>query len=187
MRAAVALLAFISFAAPLRAEPQAVTIDQVIALSQAGVAEEVIVALIDRDKPVFSIDPARLIELKRAGVSETLVMAMLRSGRMPWPPAPLPPTIGPDVVIVGHGPDSPNIGQDYAPALFGAPLFWLPSPVPCVGLPALAAGHAPPVQGFGRFMSDPSARFMNNGFISNGSPRPAVDCHQRRPHPRRSR
>ena len=35
----------------------ALTVQDVIALSKAGVSDEVIVALIERDRPVFTIDP----------------------------------------------------------------------------------------------------------------------------------
>jgi hypothetical protein len=59
----------------------AVTVDQIVALSRAGVSETVILALIDRDKTVFSIEPDQLSRLQRDGVSEPVILAMLKSGR----------------------------------------------------------------------------------------------------------
>src|ERR1700742_1851371 len=43
----------------------AVTVDQIIALSKAGVSEAVILALLDRDGNVLSIEPEQLVALKR--------------------------------------------------------------------------------------------------------------------------
>jgi hypothetical protein len=59
----------------------AVTIDQIVALTRAGVTDAVILALIDRDKTIFSIEPEQLVSLKSAGVSEPVILAMLKSGR----------------------------------------------------------------------------------------------------------
>jgi hypothetical protein len=59
----------------------AVTIDQIVALSRAGVTDAVILALIDRDKTIFTIEPEQLVSLKSAGVSEPVILAMLKSGR----------------------------------------------------------------------------------------------------------
>src|SRR5262245_57051966 len=59
----------------------AVTIDQIVALARAGVTDAVIIALIDRDKTIFSIEPDQLLALKSAGVSEPVILAMLKSGR----------------------------------------------------------------------------------------------------------
>jgi len=59
----------------------AVTVDQVVALARAGVTDAVILALIDRDKTIFSIEPEQLVMLRDAGVSEPVILAMLKSGR----------------------------------------------------------------------------------------------------------
>ena len=102
----------------------AVTVDQIVALSKAGVSEAVILALLDRDQTVLSIEPEQIIALKREGLSDALVMAMLRSGRESGEEAAradaslnaasimsslaMSATPNPQVVIVGHGPDRPN-------------------------------------------------------------------------------
>ncbi len=59
----------------------AVTVDEIVYLSKAGVSESVILALIDRDKTVFTVSPDQVLSLKRDGVSDAVVLAMLKSGR----------------------------------------------------------------------------------------------------------
>ena len=98
----------------------AVTVDQIVSLSKAGVSEAVILALIDRDQTVLTIDPEQIVSLKREGLSDTLITAMLKSGRdeadqearavSSWNASTILSGMStqPEVVIVGHGPDRPN-------------------------------------------------------------------------------
>ena len=111
---------FLLFLALAPAPVSAVTLDQVVMLIQAGVSEAIILALIDRDKTILTIEPDQLIALKNNGVSEAIVLALLKSGRAEGEAAAnanaalnaatimsaLSPV--PDLVIVGHGPDRPN-------------------------------------------------------------------------------
>ena len=76
----VAVFALVTFAS-FQAHLSAVTIDEVVALSKAGVSEAVILALIDRDKTIFDLQAEQLVTLKQQGLSETIVLAMLKSGR----------------------------------------------------------------------------------------------------------
>jgi len=69
------------------APASAVTINEILSLSKAGVSEPVILALIDRDKTVFTLSAEQLVTLQKAGVTDTIVIAMLRSGREEPPPA----------------------------------------------------------------------------------------------------
>jgi len=79
---------------------EALSVRDVIELSKAGLSDSVLLALIDVDRSMFSIDPATLKQLKTAGVSDAVIVAMIRSGREPQPveatrpipqqPAPLP-------------------------------------------------------------------------------------------------
>ena len=106
--------------AALSGTASAVTLDQVVALSKAGVSEAVILALIDRDQTVFSIEPEQLVTLHHDGISEALVLAMLKSGRQEgedaaraeaeWNASTMTAAIetAPQVAFVGHGPDRPN-------------------------------------------------------------------------------
>ena len=105
----------------------AVTVQQVVALSKAGVSETVILAVIDRDKSIFTIDPEQLVALKADGLSEKIVLAMLKSGRDEAAAADLADEeirkanylavagAAPNSIVIGHGPEYPNTGRyDYA-------------------------------------------------------------------------
>lgn len=112
-RTAFALLTVIALAAG-RAE--AVTIRDVIELSKAGLSDQVLLALIEVDRGVFTIDTPTVKQLKEAGVSETVIVAMIRSGRTPRArepelvpePAPVPSSApGPEVIVIDHH-DAPS-------------------------------------------------------------------------------
>ena len=82
----------------------AVSVRDVIELSRAGLSDEVLVALIEVDGTVFSLDAQQLLELKAAGVRDRVLLAMLRSGRsspaaQPFVPGPDPPAAPPVVVV----------------------------------------------------------------------------------------
>ena len=100
-RSLAATLAALAFAL-VPATASAITWQEIVALSRAGVSSEVIVALIDRDKSTFPITPDQVIGLKAEGVSDAVVTAMLTAGAT----EPAPP--GPTVVIVGRDPDRPQ-------------------------------------------------------------------------------
>jgi len=127
----------------------AVTIDEVVAMTKAGVSERVILAVIERDNSIFTIDPDQVVALQRQGLTEPVVLAMLRSGRPAgdevaqreaaaratevFHSAP----VAPEIAIVGHGPDIPNVthaglqfypGIDYPYPFYGQPFFALPPP-----------------------------------------------------------
>jgi hypothetical protein len=85
---------------------QAITIRDVIELSRAGLADDVLVALIEVDGGVYPTDTETLKTLKDAGVSDRVMIAMIRSGRerrvepVPAPvvedapgDTPVPPTV----------------------------------------------------------------------------------------------
>lgn len=90
---------------------QALTIRDVIELSRAGLTDDVLVALIEVDGGVYPTDTATLKRLKDAGVSDRVMIALIRSGRERRveepPPAPVvedapvesPP---PPVVVIEH-------------------------------------------------------------------------------------
>lgn len=81
MRAAVVLIAAIMLVPVVPSRAEALTIRDLIELSRAGLSDEVLVALIEVDRSVFSIDTATLRSLKDAGVSERVILAVVRSGR----------------------------------------------------------------------------------------------------------
>ncbi len=89
----------------------ALTVRDVIELTRAGLGEDVILALIEVDSSVFPIDTATLKRLKDAGVSERVIVAMVRSGRMQPPTStePFAPAVieearapEPQVVVIDH-------------------------------------------------------------------------------------
>ena len=99
----------------------AITLDQVVNLAKSGVTDAVILALIDRDKTIFAIEPEQLVKLKREGLSEAVILALLKSGRAEGDEAAradaannaayIASTLapGPELVIVGHGPERPDV------------------------------------------------------------------------------
>jgi hypothetical protein len=117
----VVVAALVAAALSLAAPASAVTLDQVIGLARAGVTDAVILALIDRDKTIFAIEPEQLVKLKREGLSEAVILALLKSGRAEGDDAAradaannaayIASTLapGPQLVIVGHGPERPNV------------------------------------------------------------------------------
>ncbi len=133
----------------------AVTVPEIVSLTKAGVSEQIILAVIERDKTIFSIGPDQLMALQKEGVTDLVILAMLRSGRqdLPMPPAPVaapapyanaydPPE--PNVVVVGHGPDRPNAEDGYNgnnnAGPYVVPYFIpVPYPVPVRG----PRGHRP--------------------------------------------
>jgi hypothetical protein len=113
-------LPLVAMLTAIPASASAVTLDQVIALAHAGVTDTVILALIDRDKTIFAIEPEQLVTLQRDGVSDAVILAMLKSGReegeeaaraiSAYNSATIAAAVatGPDTVVVGHGPEVPN-------------------------------------------------------------------------------
>jgi len=95
----------------------AITVDEVVDLAKSGVTDTVILALIDRDRTVFAIEPEQIVSLRRDGLSEQVILAMLKSGRdegeqaaradsasnAGWIAATL--ATEPQSISVGHGPD----------------------------------------------------------------------------------
>lgn len=63
------------------ATASAVSVRDIIALSRAGLSDEILVALIETDKTVFTLSTEQIVELKRAGVSDRVVIAMIQQGR----------------------------------------------------------------------------------------------------------
>src|SRR4029453_14521519 len=124
---------------------------------KSGVSEQVIVAVIERDQTLFTLSPALIMKLQREGLSDRILLALIKSGRLNEPPlpaspvapaaSPMPPL--PAIAIVGHGAQLPNTSEfdslapDAAPALppvpDPAPVF-VPVPI-IVPVPSVNA-HA---------------------------------------------
>jgi hypothetical protein len=115
---------------------EAVTIHDVIELSKAGLSDSVLLALIDVDRSVYSIDAATLKQLKSAGVSDAVIVAMIRSGREPRVEDAFPP--------VAQEPVAPTEPQESTQPASAAPPAPYPIviPVPFYIAVPIAASHA---------------------------------------------
>jgi hypothetical protein len=132
-RTAFVLLAVLALAAG-RAE--AVTIRDVIELSKAGLSDEVLLALIEVDRSIFTIDTPTVRRLKEAGVSEPVIVAMIRSGRTPRAEEPAPARVpaasaDPAVVVIDHR-DAPAPAPIAVPYPVAVPVY---IPVPARPFP----------------------------------------------------
>jgi hypothetical protein len=78
---ALVVIATVATLATTVQSAQALTIRDVIELTRAGLKDEVLVALIEVDGGVYPTDTATLKSLKEAGVSDRVMIALIRSGR----------------------------------------------------------------------------------------------------------
>ena len=70
-------LVFPAFALALLSHATAMTNKDVIKMQKAGLAEDTILAAIEKEKPEYDTDTDALIELKGAGVSEKIIQKMI--------------------------------------------------------------------------------------------------------------
>jgi hypothetical protein len=138
---------------PARAD--AVSINDLVALSRSGVSDEILIALIDADRTVFNLNGDQILTLKGAGVSDRVVLKMLRSGREFTPPVVDPPPLPEPAVVVQEAPTR----VIEVPVTVVEPVY-VPYPV-VVSRDHHAGSHHVPVVGqpvqqfrgdFGRFM-----------------------------------
>ena len=135
----------------------AVTVRDIIELTNAGLADEILIAVIDADRTVFTLDKEQILELKRAGVSKAVLLKMLRTRKefeTPLEPAVPHETVAPqqEVVVVGAQVPPPPVTV-VVPQYFVVPysIWGIPAHhTPRVAVPVLA----PEYRGFGRFIND---------------------------------
>lgn len=111
------LLVVVAFGVGPVRSAEALTIRDVLELSRAGLGDDVLLALIEVNPRVYTLDPATLIALKQAGVSDRVIAALVRSGReqppagdASWAGAPDEPAMSdaalpqpsPTVVVIDH-------------------------------------------------------------------------------------
>ena len=131
MRRRVLLVVLIVALGAGRAE--AITVREIVELSKSGLSDEVLLALIEIERRVFPIDPETLKTLKDAGVSERVIVAMIRSGRSNVPavgPRPADEAAAapqPQVVVVEHHDhhDRPRVTEVAVPVpvYVGVPVY----------------------------------------------------------------
>jgi len=144
----------------LPATARAVTVRDIIELTKAGLSDEIITALIDADRTMFTLDGGQIVELKRAGVTPVVLLKMVRSRREFEPPAelpvqaePAPPVTQPEppqVVVIGAQPSPPP--EVLVPYYVTVPI-WGTHPRHTPVLPA-APFMPSEAGGFGRFIND---------------------------------
>ncbi len=143
---------------------QAVTIEEIIQLSRAGLGADVLVALVDTSDSVFTVDAARVLELKSAGVPERVILALIAKGRGAQDPGAPPPTASaataaapaatPSVVVINDDGPCPQP----APVIVSVPVaypFFIGHPHAPIGV----VQRQPVPTGIRR-----SGRFINDGF-----------------------
>ena len=172
-RARRAVLAAL-LALSLPAAARAVTLDDIIALSKAGVTADVLVAVIDADKTIFNLNTDEIVRLTKAGVPNTVIVKMLGTAQEFVEEVPPPLIVGADRPSAPETPrvppfmaGTPYLGSSYP--VFVVPFF--PGVYPGVvhGVPTQ------PTRGFGRFMNNGVngrgfGRFIDYGFAD--PPRP---------------
>ena len=154
------LLVFVVVCVPVTA--QAVTVRDIIELSKAGLSDDVLVALIDADRTIFTLDAEQILDLKRAGIGEKVLLKMLAT-RREFEPAPNANASGydapngqaasspPQVVVIGGTPAPPTTVTVVVPQFV---------PVAIWGTfdGYRRRDHAPVIvdtdRGFGRFLND---------------------------------
>jgi hypothetical protein len=154
------VLGFVLLLAPLPAG--AVTVRDIIELSKAGLGDEVLIAVIDADRTIFTLDKDQILELKKAGVSKAVLLKMLRTRtefEVPLEtsaPQPLVPqevaAPQPEIVVIGAQPAPPPVTV-VVPQYYVVPfsIWGVPTHAPRVpAQPVLPAEY----RGFGRFIND---------------------------------
>jgi hypothetical protein len=162
-----AILALVVFFTVTVRPAAAVTIRDIVELTRAGLSDDIIIALLEADPTIFSLDAAKLLELRSEGVSERVLIEMLRSGRSPQaatqaapePPPPIqpavtdPPPPAPPVVVIEHY-EAPRPEAAYVAYPYFVPVF----------TPGFTRPHRPLKRGFVT-ESRSFGRFMNDGFV----------------------
>ena len=92
-------------ASAVRAE--AITLREIVELTKAGLSEEVLLALIEVDQRVFSIDSDTLKSLQDAGVSPRVIVAIVKSGRTPAPEPVVPERVVTERIVEVDRADPP--------------------------------------------------------------------------------
>jgi len=150
-RLAAAATCLLLFAAPAFA----VSTRDLVALAQAGLSDDVLVALVEADRTVFNLDAPRILELRAQGLSERIIIAMLKNGHRasqedeataalaPTPPDP------PSLVVIGeHTPPPVTVQQTNVVVVPWVPVVTLPAGPP-VPVPSQQV-----FRGFGRFINN---------------------------------
>jgi hypothetical protein len=83
------------------------TVEEVVVLSKAGIAEDVIITKIRMNNKAFDLSPAEILELKKVGISDVIINVLMNPAYKPEPPASPPPPIRPDPASAPPPPPAP--------------------------------------------------------------------------------
>jgi hypothetical protein len=152
----------------------AVTPDELVALTRAGLGDEVLVALVRTTGTNARIDAGLVEHLKRQGVSERVIVALIEAGA---PGAPGPPPSGDAAAMTASAaPDDAGLTWENNTAVIGAApaaavveqrvlvVPWVSTGWPGRRPRGKAEPYLPGYRGFGRF--------INDGFIDGRRPHP---------------
>lgn len=109
MRTLAAILATaLVILAPVRAE--ALTLRDIVELHRSGLSDDVLVALIEVNKAIYTLDAGVMKQLKADGLSDRVLIAIVNSGRTNLPPPPQAvaepvPEPQPQVVVIDRHDD----------------------------------------------------------------------------------
>ena len=159
-RALLAALIVLTFPVAARA----VTLDDIVALSRAGVSAEILIAVIDADRTIFNLTREEIVVLTKAGVPSPVVLKMLGTAREFVEEVPPPLIVGADRPSAAETSDRPGAFETSAFPV--GPYFALPYPI--FGVPGIpvAPGISTGDATFGRFINKRGigqgfSRFMN--------------------------
>ncbi|HUG89426.1 MAG TPA: hypothetical protein VML55_01245 [Planctomycetaceae bacterium] len=120
MRTLAALAITLVLSAPTRAD--ALTLKDLVELFKAGLSDEVLVALIEVNNSIYSLEAETIKQLKADGLSDRVIIAVINSGRSGQPVAPVAavepepaPEPAPTVVVIDHHDPAPGVVVQQVP------------------------------------------------------------------------
>lgn len=129
----------------------ATTAEQLVALSRAGLSDDILIVLIQTDGSTFQLSADDILALHRQGLSNAVIRAMQETARKPAPVEepvpPQPPQPAPPPVVNVHQTVTQRVEPSFAQSY---PFYSVPVAVP-VYVPRTIAPHAvaPVYWGFG--------------------------------------
>lgn len=82
-----------------KAEPSGgLSVDDIVALASAGISEDLIITKIKKNGKAFDLNTEQILQLKKAGVTNNVMKAMLDPGTDPAAAAPAPAAVVPGAV-----------------------------------------------------------------------------------------
>ena len=136
----------------MAATASAVTVRDLVALSRAGLGDDILLAVLEADPTEFELDADTIIALRREGISERVLRAMLVAPEAPAPADDVSVDPFPGLVIIGS---SPSIRPRVSTVIVPVPIFGFGA---MASPPRCAAPRPRDVlndhRGFGRFMND---------------------------------